>query len=265
MDYDFKRERWLDTAVSGIRFAPDRAEVREELRAHISDKMDDLQRIFPDIPPGEARERALAGMGDAQELKKELARVHKPWLGWLWTASRWALWLTLLALNLVALGTRSEYGNSLRGRSGTEVYGPVRDGEQARLGQYTFRITAAAYLDVPEDGVREDTLQLVLRASSPRFWERLSWDGFYDSLTAVGPDGTRYPMDRQDIRMDQSKGVYQVYTGAAGCRWGIFWREAAVYLPAEGWQPGDQVTLELESPAGRITLSAPVTEKVEVP
>ena len=260
-----RTEDWLDTAVSGIRFAPDRTEVREELRAHISDKMDDLQRIFPDIPPGEARERALAGMGDPEELKISLAKIHKPWLGWLWTASRWALWVTLLALNLVALGTRTDYDNSLRGRSGTEVYGPVRDGEQARLGQYTFRITAAAYLDVPEDGVREDTLQLALRASSPRFWERLSWDGFYDSLTAVGPDGTRYPMDRQDIRMDQSKGVYQVYTGAVGCRWGIFWREAAVYLPAEGWQPGDQVTLELESPAGRIALSAPVTEKVEVP
>lgn len=259
------RTSWLDTAVSGIRFGPDRRAVRCELEGHIEDKTADFQRIFPDIPEEEARERALAEMGDAQELKEELARVHRPWLGWLWTASRWALWVTLLALNLFALGIRPDFDNSLRGRSGTEIYGPVRDGAQARLGQYTFRITAAACLDVPEDGVRADNLQLVLRASSPRFWERLSWEAFDDSLTAVGPDGTRYPMDRQDIRMDKSKGVYQVYTGSIGCRWGIFWREAAVYLPAEGWRPGDQVTLELESPAGRISLSAPVTERVEVP
>lgn len=260
-----EQKSWLDTAVSGIRFGPDRRAVREELEGHIEDKIADFRRIFPGISDEEARVRALAGMGDPEELKLSLAKIHRPWLGRLWTASRWALWVTLLALNLVALGTRSDYENSLRGRSGTEVYGPVRDGEQARLGQYTFRITAAAYLDFPEDGIREDTLQLSLRASSLRFWERLSWDGFYDSLTAVGPDGTRYPMDRQDIRMDENKGVYQVYTGAVGCRWGIFWREAAVYLPAEGWQPGDQVTLELESLAGRIALSAPVTEKVEVP
>ena len=259
------RTSWLDTAVSGIRFGPDRRAVRAELEGHMEDKTADLQRIFPGIPEEEARERALAGMGDPEELKASLAKVHKPGLGWLWTASRWALWVTLLALNLIALGTRTEYGNSLRGRSGTEIYGPVRDGERARLGQYTFRITAAAYLDVPEDGVRADTLQLVLRASSPRFWERLSWEAFYDSLTAVGPDGTRYPMDRQDIRMDESKGIHQLYTGSAGCKWGIFWREAAVYLPAEGWRPGDRVTLELESPAGRISLSAPVTERVEVP
>ncbi len=259
------RTSWLDTAVSDIRFGPDRKAVRAELEGHIEDKIADLQRIFPGIPEEEARERALSGMGDPEELKISLAKVHRPWLGWLWTASRWALWVTLLALNLIALGTRTEYGNSLRGRSGTEVYHRIRDGEKAQLGQYTFRITAAAYLDVPADGVRADTLQLVLRASSPRFWERLSWEAFYSSLTAVGPDGTRYPMDRQDIRMDESRGVYQVYTGSAGGRGGIFWREAAVYIPAEGWRPGDHVTLELESPAGRISLSAPVEERVEIP
>ena len=53
---------------------------------HIEDKMADLRRVFPDIPPDEARDRALSAMGDAEELKRELARVHRPWLGWLWTA-----------------------------------------------------------------------------------------------------------------------------------------------------------------------------------
>lgn len=70
---------WLDTAVGGIRFGPDRAAVREELEAHMEDKAADLQRIFPGISREEAEERALSEMGDPAEIGKELARVHKPW------------------------------------------------------------------------------------------------------------------------------------------------------------------------------------------
>ena len=76
------RTSWLDTAVSGIRFGPDRRAVRAELEGHIEDKTADLQRIFPDIPESEARDRALAGMGDAEELKISLSKIHKPWLGY---------------------------------------------------------------------------------------------------------------------------------------------------------------------------------------
>ena len=88
---------WLDTAVGGIRFGPDRAAVREELEAHMEDKAADLQRIFPGISREEAEERALSEMGDPAEIGKELARVHKPWLGWLWRASGVLLALVLIA------------------------------------------------------------------------------------------------------------------------------------------------------------------------
>ena len=49
-------DRWLDQAVSGIRFGPDRAAVRAELEAHMEDKAADLQRIFPDISREEAED-----------------------------------------------------------------------------------------------------------------------------------------------------------------------------------------------------------------
>ena len=91
---------WLDTAVGGIRFGPDRAAVREELEAHMEDKAADLQRIFPGISREEAEERTLSEMGDPAEIGKELARVHKPWLGWLWQFSRF---LALAALLLLAV------------------------------------------------------------------------------------------------------------------------------------------------------------------
>ena len=80
--------RWLDTATRGIRFKPDRAAVRAELAAHLEDKRADLQRIFPDLSPEEAEVRALAAMGDPEELGRELANIHRPWLGYLWVASR---------------------------------------------------------------------------------------------------------------------------------------------------------------------------------
>ena len=42
MKDDLNILRWLDTAVSGIRFGPDRAEVRQELLEHLEDKTLDL-------------------------------------------------------------------------------------------------------------------------------------------------------------------------------------------------------------------------------
>lgn len=97
---DMGRRTWVDTAVRGIRFRPDRREVRAELDAHLEDKIADLERIFPDIPPEEAEQRAVAQMGDPEQVGRELAKLHKPWLGYLWRASQ-AL-LAALALLLAA-------------------------------------------------------------------------------------------------------------------------------------------------------------------
>ena len=97
------RDGWLDRAVGGIRFQPDRRAVRAELSAHLEDKAADLRRIFPDMTAQEAEERAIGEMGDAAEIGKELARIHKPWLGYLWTASQvlLGLGLALLAVELL--------------------------------------------------------------------------------------------------------------------------------------------------------------------
>ena len=46
--------QWLDTAVKGVRFGPDRAAARAELEAHLEDKEADLRRIFPDMTAEEA-------------------------------------------------------------------------------------------------------------------------------------------------------------------------------------------------------------------
>ena len=64
---------WLTIATRGIRFKPDREAVRNELREHMYDKIDDLRRLFPDMTFEEAQERAIRDMGDPNEIGKALA------------------------------------------------------------------------------------------------------------------------------------------------------------------------------------------------
>lgn len=81
-------DRWLELATFRITFVPDRKAVRRELEEHLEDKALDYMRIFPDLTEQEARERAAADMGDPVEIGKELAQLHRPWLGYLWRASQ---------------------------------------------------------------------------------------------------------------------------------------------------------------------------------
>ena len=83
----YSRISWLSAAVGQIRFVPDREAVAQELIDHMEDKKADLMRIFPDMTASEAESRALAEMGDPEEIGKELGKIHKPWLGYLWKAT----------------------------------------------------------------------------------------------------------------------------------------------------------------------------------
>ena len=89
---------WLYKATAGIRFKPDRKAVRAELEEHLEDKAMDLRRIFPELTEEEAWERAVSEMGDPMEIGKELARLHRPWLGCLWRVSQVVLGLACLSL-----------------------------------------------------------------------------------------------------------------------------------------------------------------------
>lgn len=81
-------QTWLDIAVSGIRFAPDRKKVEEELRAHLEDKVCELQQFYH-LDQDAAEARALELMGSAEDIRQDMARIHdKPWLGWLWLVTQ---------------------------------------------------------------------------------------------------------------------------------------------------------------------------------
>lgn len=178
---------WLSIATSGIRFGPDQEAVRRELTEHIEDKTADLMRIFPDIPEEEAGERALAAMGDAWELKQELARVHRPWLGYLWRCTQVLVWGLLLLSLIAALASgglledqvyrwkearqsravgRALYEDGVPDWEGERLAVLQADGE-ARLGGATISVSRAARWREPEG----DCLYLRLRVTWDRPWE----------------------------------------------------------------------------------------------
>lgn len=218
--------RWLETAVSGIRFKPDRLAVRAELYAHLEDKTLDLIRIFPDIDPDEARDRALAGMGDAEELKKKLEKIHRPWLGYLWTASRFLVWALLALCLVLAVNWHYEGGagdlwddwvDLAEGRVWSEklfgkdvpagervaLLAPV---EEAAMGRGAISIPKAAlWPHHPEYGI--NILYVQVRFAWDRPWDA-SWEPF------------RY------ISAEDDRGNHLVMSGTSwGRETGLFWRQ----------------------------------------
>ena len=174
--------QWLDKATEGIRFGPDRKAVRAELDAHLDDKIQDLQRVFPDLSAWEATQMALAGMGDPEEIGKELAKIHKPWLGYLWRCSQIALGVVL------AVGV-CQAGGWLWNQAAASQR-PVTDqdswaveipfsGETVQAGQYA--IQAEGTLCLLEQGDDLGTLEVTWRAVSPRFWEGPSYNEYWQA------------------------------------------------------------------------------------
>ena len=187
-------EQWLDKATGSIRFGPDRRAVRGELAAHVEDKTADFRRIFPDMTDEEAEKRALAEMGDAQEIGKELARIHRPWLGWLWRASQTVLAAALLVLVLVGaniiassstLGGWYGRGSNQRNNMDGAVFLAAGE-EKVELEGCILTVPEAAVWS----GIDGRGLEIGLRADSLRFWEK---DGRqFEHITATDDLGCDY-------------------------------------------------------------------------
>ena len=257
-----KQNGWLDTAVGGIRFGPDRKAVRAELQAHLEDKTADLRRIFPDMTDQEAEQRAVEEMGDAAEIGKELARLHKPWLGYLWRASKWAaaaLVLALVAINVLKNDYFQSAGYPLWGQFST-VYGRT-EGEKIQLGGYTFQIVGAAYVDYPEDSPYMDGVQVAFRVSTPRFWERINKGALQSALTMTGPEGWVWSMDSGKVQTIWEEGRNELICGLQRAEWGLFHDTYVAYGDLE-WTEGEPVCLEFDFGKGSFTLTVDQLERV---
>ena len=190
-----KTDKWLDKATAGIRFGPDRRTVRSELSAHLEDKALDFQRIFPGLPEDEAKERAAAEMGDPEEIGRELARLHRPLLGYAWLASKVLLGLVIGAAVLLFANRTYQYGlsNLLDGPhswygdydppiaaiyKGVELdyLGPLADSGPVQAGEYTFSTDCGELWNVTMgNGETSRVVYFQLEVRHPRPMERLNY------------------------------------------------------------------------------------------
>ena len=188
-------EQWLDRATAGIRFKPDREVVRAELEAHLEDKALDFQRIFPGLTEDEAKERAAAEMGDPEEIGGELARLHRPLLGYAWLASKVLLGVVIGAAVLLFAnrtyqdgisnlldGPHSWYGDSdppiAAIYKGVELdyLGPLADSGPVQAGEYTFSTDCGELWNVTmSNGETSRVVYLQLEVRHPRPMEQLNF------------------------------------------------------------------------------------------
>jgi len=144
---------WLDEATSKIVFGPDREIVRRELEGHLLDRQE--RYLAQGMDETAAEEAAVADMGDPSEIAEELGRIHRPWWGWIWQASRMLLrfalvfFVCLLLIQYQQLGAYFTWEGTAH-FSGEELlesrsFEPNRAGKS---GDYTFHI----------DGITVDTV-----------------------------------------------------------------------------------------------------------
>ena len=93
-----KFEAWCDQATEKIRYGPDREAVAKELQDHLEDRYDAY--VEKGFSHAEATAKALEAMGDAREIAPQLGRIHRPWLGWLLSFTRF-VGITLLGCLLI--------------------------------------------------------------------------------------------------------------------------------------------------------------------
>lgn len=198
---DFELERWCDTACSHIRFRPDRVRVKQELLWHMEDKLEALADSGKTLM--QKRETVLKAMGNADAVGKALAKEHKPWLGWLWLASRRILIFTMIialfcssgSSRLIWDGNRSYYDRDFSFASTSSNQPVVEKPNVAKVDGYTIRLTRVAKwvsysLDV--DGQRKGSEELDFTIDTTNWLPWLAEPAGLSFLTAVDSEGNSY-------------------------------------------------------------------------
>lgn len=180
---------WMREVLEQVRFRLDHKDIQKELLAHLEDGRADLVRLG--YPRDLAEERALQAMGDAKTVGQALDQAHRPWLGWLWLASRALAVLALVwtLCNLALWGwpdwrqAAMPLQTPVAGMPETSVYPRA-----FQAGVYRFRIDGAQYEETDIEG--RYMLSLGLTASTRKFW--LEGPNLNDCLEAVDSNGIQY-------------------------------------------------------------------------
>lgn len=239
-----------------------RRAVSEELAAHLEDKTADLQRIFPDMTESEVWDRTLKEMGDPRALGKELAKIHRPWLGYLWRASQAALAAALLVLVLVGInviGGSSTLGGwygreSSRRDSQDGIILLAAEEETVELEGCTLSLDGAVLWSGP---VGERSMELCLRAETLRFWEKGGCQ--FEHITATDDLGSHYASE-YEWSMKAADFRRHIYVYLDG--WGPFYQNYRVQV--RGIAPeAEWIRLEYRLLGRSFSLNVDLTKEAE--
>lgn len=244
---------WLDKATEPIKFGPDRRAARKELLDHIVDRAEDYQQMFPELTAGEAERKAVLDMGDPEPVGRELAAIHKPWLGWLWLVCRRSLCVLVIAAFLC--GAISQMWGELFPKKDMRERQWEKAGrlvsctdEQSRTeaGGYTLEITRVRREDYSfkrddtEEELEGHRVYLTLRMTAKRPWDRPDeWnEGIFQNLWAVDSTGReagfRYDREVMEDWFNMG-GELPLKAGRAGLRWREFELVAYNMDPEAQW------------------------------
>ncbi len=93
-----EKDNYLNQVIAYVKFPYDRKKIYQELDDHIMDRCDDF--VEEGYNHDQALTKAIALMGDAELIGKELNRMHNPLLGWVWKISDYAV--KLIGIILIA-------------------------------------------------------------------------------------------------------------------------------------------------------------------
>ncbi|MBE6008033.1 MAG: hypothetical protein E7235_02415 [Lachnospiraceae bacterium] len=102
-------DNYLDDTLKYVKFFFDRGEIRKELNEHMEDMYEDM--LESGISEEDAIRLVVEYMGDADEIGRALNREHKPWIGWLWVATRFVA----VMLFIMVIGEAASFGISAAG------------------------------------------------------------------------------------------------------------------------------------------------------
>ena len=201
-------ERWCESAVSGIRYKPDRRKVYAELYAHMEDRC--AAMTDAGVSEDEAVKRTLEAMGSASEVAEQLEQIHRPFWGRLLRFSRWLLliaavlaaFIVLPWLRGLALVTPGDLASTLPYYGNTEGFDTnhakhrwtVESAARDSSDGYRFTLRRAdGWLSYHADTLGEtaaDSVDLTVEIFNLRPWARDSY--IQNEFYAVDSLGNRY-------------------------------------------------------------------------
>ena len=91
-------DEFISRVVRQVRFTPDRRGIKRELEAHLEDAA--AQRMAGGADARQAAAEAVAGMGDPEEIGRELNCAHNAVIGWTWLISKWTFIVGVVVMGL---------------------------------------------------------------------------------------------------------------------------------------------------------------------